>query len=278
MADIDELIARLRTRAADPDRRVDVRRSAFDPRTATLDLGALMGELQSTRGDLAALLDGIRAGALPPAPVASAEAIGTAMADTTTLALPSPADDAAIAAAENRLGFGLPADLRRIYIEVADGGFGPGTGLASLETSTDRYLELRTGDELPRGRSWPVGLLPVVVDDPSIVAVDTTGPEVPVIEWDPDGLSERASAAAWERSFRSVATSMVAWLDAWLAGPSPASRADAFADQILASRVQAAREARASFAAKTPEERAAYGLPEVGWERVVWGGLGLDDE
>jgi hypothetical protein len=278
MADIDELITRLRTRAADPERRVDVRRSAFDRRTATLDLGALMGELQSTRGDLAALLDGIRTGALAPAPVARADAIEMEMADTATPALPLPADDASIAAAEARLGFGLPADLRRIYKEVADGGFGPGTGLASLAAVTDRYLELRAGDELPRGRSWPVGLLPVVLDDPSIVAFDTTAPELPVIEWDPDGLTERASVAVWDRSFRSIAPSLVAWLDGWLAAPTPAARADTFADQMRAARVQAARDARASFAAKTPEERAAYGLPEVGWERVVWGGLGLDED
>ena len=278
MADIDELIARLRTRAADPERRVDARRSAFDRRAATLDLGALMGELQSTRGDLAALLDGIRAGALPPAPLARAEAIGREMADTATPALPVPADEAAIATAEARLGFGLPADLRRIYTEVADGGFGPGVGLASLATSTDRYLELRTGDELPRGRSWPSGLLPVVLDDPSIVAIDTTGPELPVVEWDPDGLSERASEAVWARSFHPVAPSLVAWLDAWHAGPPPAAIEDALAAQIHASQVQSAREARARFAAMTPEERAGFGLPEVGWERVVWGGIGLDDE
>lgn len=31
-------------------------------------------------------------------------------------------------------------------------------------------------------------------------------------------------------------------------------------------------------AALTPGQRAAMGLPEVGWERVVWGGLGLDDD
>jgi len=27
----------------------------------------------------------------------------------------------------------------------------------------------------------------------------------------------------------------------------------------------------------TPEQRAAMGLPSVGWERVVWGGIGLDE-
>jgi hypothetical protein len=35
---------------------------------------------------------------------------------------------------------------------------------------------------------------------------------------------------------------------------------------------------RARIAAMTPEERAAMGLPAVGWERVVWGGIGLDED
>ena len=36
-----------------------------------------------------------------------------------------------------------------------------------------------------------------------------------------------------------------------------------------------AREARENIARMSPEERAAMGLPEVGWERVVWGGRRL---
>jgi hypothetical protein len=26
------------------------------------------------------------------------------------------------------------------------------------------------------------------------------------------------------------------------------------------------------------EERRAMGLPDVGWEKVVWGGIGLDED
>jgi hypothetical protein len=32
------------------------------------------------------------------------------------------------------------------------------------------------------------------------------------------------------------------------------------------------------IAAMTAEERAAMGLPEVGWEKVVWGGIGLEED
>jgi hypothetical protein len=38
-----------------------------------------------------------------------------------------------------------------------------------------------------------------------------------------------------------------------------------------------ARKARARIASLSPEERAAMGLPEVGWEKIFWGGLGWDD-
>ena len=44
------------------------------------------------------------------------------------------------------------------------------------------------------------------------------------------------------------------------------------------SQVEEARKARAHIAAMTPEARAAMGLPEVGWEKVVWGGIGLDED
>lgn len=42
--------------------------------------------------------------------------------------------------------------------------------------------------------------------------------------------------------------------------------------------IEDARRSRAMIAAMTPEERAAMGLPEVGWEQVVWGGIGLDED
>jgi hypothetical protein len=44
------------------------------------------------------------------------------------------------------------------------------------------------------------------------------------------------------------------------------------------SMVAAARAARAHIAAITPQQRAEMGLPEQGWERVVWAGLGLEPD
>jgi hypothetical protein len=42
--------------------------------------------------------------------------------------------------------------------------------------------------------------------------------------------------------------------------------------------VEEARRSRATLAAMTPEERTAVGLPETSWERVVWGGIGLEHD
>ncbi len=39
----------------------------------------------------------------------------------------------ALDAAEAELGFALPALLRRLYLEVENGGFGPGAGLLGVE-------------------------------------------------------------------------------------------------------------------------------------------------
>jgi hypothetical protein len=74
-----------------------------------------------------------------------------------------PAIAATIAATEADLGFPLHPFLRRIYGEVANGGFGPGYGLLPLsdpgepeaKTLTSVYQEFRAG-----GR-WPEKLLPL---------------------------------------------------------------------------------------------------------------------
>ena len=269
----DDLIRRLRDRAADPDRRTETRPNVFMQQVQVLDLGGLLSGLAAARADLDRAVAASRSGQVDPDTHAKAERIADAMGTPATSDLPSPADDAAIAAAEATLGVALPAVLRRVYAEVADGGIGPGNGLMPLAAVARRHAELRTGAELPRGRAWPEALLPIVDRDPGCDCVDASSGRV--VAWDPEGLTERSGEAAFRDSFRDVAASVEAWLRAWLDGPSPEER---LADQLAAANIKAAREARASIAAKTPEERRKMGLPDVGWERVVWGGLGLEDD
>jgi len=84
-------------------------------------------------------------------------------------ALP-PASEWAVRETEQRLGFTLRPPLRRIYREVANGGFGPGYGVMGVEggftddlgdTVADLYLCYR--ESSPEDPQWqrPEFLLPI---------------------------------------------------------------------------------------------------------------------
>lgn len=68
-----------------------------------------------------------------------------------------PVSPAAVKRVEEVLGFSIDAFLRRAYLEVGDGGFGPGGGALPLEggeSLSSTYADDRNGH-------WPKGLLPV---------------------------------------------------------------------------------------------------------------------
>ena len=96
-----------------------------------------------------------QAGQVDPEIVAKADRIAAAMSTPVAATLPSPADPAAVVKAEAEPGFALPPALRRVYLEVADGGFGPGGGLMSLAGATAAYARLRRATTLAAA---PVGL------------------------------------------------------------------------------------------------------------------------
>ena len=246
---MDDLIARLRERVADPKRRTDA------PQGITLSGPG--GTLTTQFTTLGGLLMG-RPGSTSNPSVKD---------------LPAPASVAALDAAEARLGFALPPLLRRLYAEIANGGFGPGGGLLSIEQAVAAYQEVTREPYLPKGYPWPAGLLPIIDQEPGYDAVDTSTGRV--VGWDPEGLSERSGEKAWNSSFSELAPSLEAWLGEWL-DRRPAH--ELMQERIQNSMVEEARKSRARIAAMTPEERRAMGLPEVGWEKVVWGGLGLEDD
>ena len=72
---------------------------------------------------------------------------------------------------EKRLGFTLPSILRNIYLEVGNGGFGPGYGLLPLnnkssgkqfaESVISLYTDYLTGDPENPEWKWPKGMLPL---------------------------------------------------------------------------------------------------------------------
>jgi SMI1/KNR4 family protein SUKH-1 len=264
---LDELIRRLRARAADPERRTDSRPSRFEARVQQMDLGQLVAALQVTTADLHAVVGDIRSGRLDPARHATAGQLRADMTEPVTAELPPPAAAAALAAAQALLGSGLPPVLQRVYSEVADGGFGPGGGLLPIATAAQACLDFRRESPGPRRSTWPAQLLPVVAHDPGCICVDLASGAV--VDWDPDGLGEWSRGRAWQRSFSEIAPSVEDWLWTWVGSRTQAER---MADLMRSARRQALEATRAHWAARTPEERARFGLGDD-WEQTLFGHL-----
>jgi hypothetical protein len=272
--DLDRLIGDLKVRAADPQRRADVIVDAFSASARTMDLGSLLGTGRSVAGSLDQLLGEIRTTGMPsPQSRATADDIAAAMGTPANPTLPAPATPGEIEAVEAELGGRLPTVLRRAYLEVADGGFGPGAGLLPLSASLAIYRDYRGESPGPHRSSWPAGLLPLTEREPGHYCVEIPGGRI--LDWDPEDLREHANEAAWQRTFSEVAPTVEAWLAAWVGSRT---QAEEMAEMLARSQVDEARRSRATIAAMTPEQRAQMGLPEVGWERVVWGGIGLDED
>lgn len=249
MDDHDALIARLRERAADPKRRTDAPQS--------MSFGGAGGTMTLSFNTIVGILAGRP---------------GSTENPNVPKNVPAPASVAALDAAEARLGTPLPALLRRLYLEIANGGFGPGGGLLSIEKAIAAYVEMTREPYLPKGYPWPAGLLPISGDESGYDCVEASTGRV--VGWDPEGLTERSSEKTWQMTFTELAPSLEAWLGEWL-DRKPAH--EAMQERIQSSILEQARASRARIAAMSPEERRSMGLPDVGWEKVVWGGLGLEE-
>jgi hypothetical protein len=247
--------------------------TSFDEGVRTLDLGALVGQLGQLSGLLRQTVAANRAGQPDPEGHARAIEIQRDMHTPASPNLPAPASEADLARAESRLGFPLPAALRQILAEVGDGGFGPGAGLFGVERIVAEYRQAVADGPSTWGHPWPEGLLPVVDRDPGFDCVDSATGRV--MGWDPEDLRERSSDRSWQRSFTEIAPSVEAWLGGWVASKTFDEQV---AERTQASMVDEARKARARIRNMSPEERRAMGLPDSGWEKVVWGGIGWDEE
>jgi hypothetical protein len=132
---------------------------------------------------------------------------------------PVPAGEPAVAAAEAELGFALPPALRDYYLDVADGGVGPGDGLYSLTELVAKHREMTEEPVGPQGQPWPAGLLPIQGEDWDLVSLDLeTGR---LVFWDLEELDDDEDLApdqpTWAASFVPEADSLAAWLAEWTA-------------------------------------------------------------
>jgi hypothetical protein len=130
-----------------------------------------------------------------------------------------------ISQAEAKLGFELPALLRDLYLQIGNGGFGPGYGLVGLpggahDDTGKNLIELYSGfhsldPDDPFWR-WPDRLLPVAHLGCGMYAcIDCTSPEAAVVWFEPNPHSD---GEPWDDSFIPLAPSMAHWLERWLAG------------------------------------------------------------
>ena len=270
----DDLLPRLRARAADPARRTEFRPTELGQTISSLDLGGLMSMGRSLADSLRGVVAANQEGRIDPAGHARALELERQITTPVDRPLPSPATEDEVVAAEAALGVMLPPALRRSYREVANGGFGPAEGLVSLGAMVDAYRDLQRPGMLPAGRAWPAGLLPVVERDPGWDCVEAATGRI--VAWDPEDLTERAGEERFRRSFGEAFPSVEAWLADWLGSETHEERSARMMADLMSPESQArqANEARAAIARMSPDERRAMGLPDVGWERVVWGGVG----
>ena len=136
-----------------------------------------------------------------------------------------PATAAEIDAAERALGFAIPVLLRRLYLEVGNGGFGPAYGLEGVPTippSPERsdlvamYSTLVSAPPPEENPSWcwPAGLVPLIGHGCNIwECVDFLHEPHPTVIQNPDEID-------WDRpligQLQPGAPSLAARLETWL--------------------------------------------------------------
>jgi hypothetical protein len=143
---------------------------------------------------------------------------------------PPPATGDELAEAEKRLGFSLPALLRRMYTEVANGSWGPEYGanglIAGARVDLDRgvvdwYLSMRDSGpdpEDPGWPGWPEGLVAVCHWGCAIWScVDCNSVKARVIRFDPnDHLGP--GGASWSGAWTEERSTLTEFLGDWLEG------------------------------------------------------------
>lgn len=135
-----------------------------------------------------------------------------------------PASPAAVARAEIALGFALPATLRAIYLDVANGGFGPGYGVMGVEggftddrkmTVVDRYRAFLAPDPSDPEWQWQATWLPFCHWGCGIYSVVDMEERSPVFFIDPGSKDLGAPMSSVVLPHKDT---LDAWLDDWMKG------------------------------------------------------------
>jgi hypothetical protein len=163
------------------------------------------------------------------------EIIEAIRARPSAVALPDPASPEAVAGAEEVIGYRLPRLLRRLYLEVANGGFGPcgdvlgvpgGPWVGDWADIVDVHQAFGSGPE-PNAPAWMVWLLDWGCAIWSLVDCrDTAGP---MWAWDPNGC-------CLEHALFPQPMNLADWLSKSLDGALQIPNWSASADQVAHKR------------------------------------------
>lgn len=135
------------------------------------------------------------------------------------------ATSAAVEEAERTIGFAFPNLLRAIYLEVANGGVGPGHQILGVkggflsdegDTISDLYLELKQEDPIDPLWVWPEGVVPFCQWGNAIYSCyKATEAGHPVVWFDPNS---REIGEPMDQQFLPHKESLEAWLKGWING------------------------------------------------------------
>ncbi|MPZ40899.1 MAG: hypothetical protein GEU95_23170 [Rhizobiales bacterium] len=136
-----------------------------------------------------------------------------------------PASAEQVAQTETLLGFALPPLLRDLYMQVANGGFGPGFGLIGLEDGASLYEGANDGDiafiyrsflrHRTRNEPWAEKLLPICHWGCTYYSyLDCALPQAPVMGFDENSHGH----GPWDCAFSLHAHSFEEWMQRWVDG------------------------------------------------------------
>jgi SMI1-KNR4 cell-wall len=126
---------------------------------------------------------------------------------------------------EKVLGFKIPELLKRLYLEIGNGSFGPGYGLIGLtggfpddtkKIAVSLYLSFSEKDPSDSGWKWPNGLLPICYWGCAIYScIDCITHDNPMVIFDPNGHEDNKP---WTDSFFPESPSFEKWINDWSRG------------------------------------------------------------
>ena len=125
--------------------------------------------------------------------------------------------EAVLVWAEGELGFALPPQLRTFFMEVANGEVGPVEGIYPVAQLIAKWREVTEAPAGPQGQAWPEHLLPIA-GDRDVFSINRQDGHI--VYWDVNELELDDDVPrenpAWLASFKPVAESLDAWLAGWL--------------------------------------------------------------